>query len=58
MTVGSRSENEDEDGPSDNVEGVINMKDEVNSLRQKAVKKVYHEMEPVKVCIATGVEIK
>lgn len=49
---------EGEDGPRYNVDGVINMTAEVNSRRQSAGKKLYHKMDPINICEATGVEIK
>lgn len=57
--TGVRKETEEHEyGPSFNVGGVVNMTDEVNAQQRHAGKKAYHEMEPIMVCKATGVEVK
>lgn len=51
-------DNQEQDGPTCNVDGVINITDKVNTRRQSTGKKVYHMMNAGKVCTATGVRIK
>lgn len=54
----SGNEEHDIDSPSCNVDGVVNMTDEVRGRRRRAGKTPYHDMDPIMVCSATGVEVK